>query len=209
MLDARRRRSRPAIRELRERHDVVGRRAAASRRRRGRAAARRPQRKAAVFIATAAPFSSIARSSAVVADRDQALLLGVAQHEHVGGDGIAHQRRGELGRVEEVAGARRRPPPRSPACSVSAGKAQVGLAGEVAGDGLVRVDDGARGAGLAASGQRIGAGARRPGRSPARRSAPPAPSAYRVQMPRARSPMRTWLTRPRRPSAPGRAGRAR
>ncbi len=93
----------------------------------------------------------------LMGEGDQALLIGVAQDEHVGGDRIAHQRRGDAGRVEELD-------------RIGAGRGfdrelqgvgregEVGMAGELAGDGLVRVDDGARDAGLEAR-QRVGAGA--------------------------------------------------
>ena len=91
------------------------------------------------------------------ADRDQALLPGIAQHEEVGGDRIAHQAGGDVRRVEEVAGIR-------------AGRrfdrelqrvgreGEIGMTREFAGDGLVRVDDGAAVAGLELA-ERSGAGA--------------------------------------------------
>ncbi len=75
--------------------------------------ARRPHWKAARLSATAAPLSSIASRIAASPRRHQASLPGVAEHEHVGGDGIAHQRGGEPAGVEETRRRRRRPRRRS------------------------------------------------------------------------------------------------
>ena len=67
----------------------------------GSAAARRPQVKAARFIFTASPLSSIAFSIAAAGERHAAGLVGIAEHEHVGGDRIAEKRGGDRGRIDE------------------------------------------------------------------------------------------------------------
>ena len=64
-----------------------------------------------------------------------------AQHEKIGGDGISQQRRGDAGCIQEGRGLVPASPGRSDP-SVSTRKLPVGIAGEVAGDGLVFVDDG-------------------------------------------------------------------
>ncbi len=65
-------------------------------------AARRPQAKACWLKATETPFNSMARNKRRLGQRHPALLPGIAEHEHVGGDGVAHQRGGDLAGVDEI-----------------------------------------------------------------------------------------------------------
>ena len=73
-------------------------------RRRGRGRRSRPQAKVRLLVSTATPFSSMARSMRLEDSGTKALLPGIAQHEEVGGDRIAQDRRGEAGAIDEGRG---------------------------------------------------------------------------------------------------------
>ena len=89
-------------------------------------------------------------------NRDQALLIGISQHETVRGDAIAQQFSGDFGRRHEMAGVIAGRGANGVAHFV-ARKTQIGVPGEVAVHGFLGVDDGE---GLVARhlGQHIGLG---------------------------------------------------
>ena len=92
----------------------------------------------------------------LLGERDEAGLPGGAEHEHVGVDGVAEELLGKAGGVEDVqgflaeAGAKRQRQP-------VGGKLEAAVAGEVAGDDLVGVEDGA-GAAAGHEAEGLGAG---------------------------------------------------
>ena len=67
----------------------------------GSAAARRPSWNACVFILIADAVDLDRLLDRLRRQRQQSLLIGIAHHHHVGGDGIAEQHFGGLGEIEE------------------------------------------------------------------------------------------------------------
>ena len=89
--------------------------------------------------------------------RHGAFLIGKAQHEHIGRDGVAEQRRGDRARIDEAhlvgTGCGR-----DGAFDARGGEREIGVAREVARQELGRVDDEAGGAAAHGGEHLLGAG---------------------------------------------------